>query len=325
MIENFSDFCFYDSSGSAIGVVAPSTFHSRVNEQTVISGPHATVRLTEQTLPALTEGLLRSGALVPGSSNEVAEVCEYLKDPETSRTASFFLCKAKTCADIISVFKKIKNANVLLIGCGGIGSTAALLLAGGGVGSLTLVDPDVVELSNLNRQLFWRKLDVGKSKVSILDREIQARFDGVQVSIIKKELDFYGIVELASSGEFSVVVITADNPATLVPRAEELASILKIPVVSGGYLHSHCIASFYSGNDIRNIPNEQGFDMDWEKLPGSIMPSFGPLNFTIASLLSAGVLTFLASSIFGNARSSYIEWDAAVVPTEFSTKFCYDE
>ena len=52
--------------------------------------------------------------------------------------------------------EKIRQASVLIVGCGGLGSMVALFLAGAGVGKLTLVDADSVEVSNLHRQLAFR-------------------------------------------------------------------------------------------------------------------------------------------------------------------------
>jgi molybdopterin/thiamine biosynthesis adenylyltransferase len=61
--------------------------------------------------------------------------------------------------------QKLKAARVLLVGAGGLGSVAAPLLAAAGVGVVGLVDPDVVSLSNLQRQTLYRTEDVGRLKV----------------------------------------------------------------------------------------------------------------------------------------------------------------
>ena len=62
--------------------------------------------------------------------------------------------------------KKLNSAHVLVIGLGGLGSTAALLLAGAGVGTLALMDDDQVALSNLHRQIGHTQARIGQSKVS---------------------------------------------------------------------------------------------------------------------------------------------------------------
>src|SRR3954468_24771293 len=61
--------------------------------------------------------------------------------------------------------RRIKNARVLLVGVGGLGSPAALYLAAAGVGTLGLVDFDVVDISNLQRQVLHDTNGVGRSKL----------------------------------------------------------------------------------------------------------------------------------------------------------------
>jgi molybdopterin/thiamine biosynthesis adenylyltransferase len=60
--------------------------------------------------------------------------------------------------------QKLKAASVLIVGAGGLGSPAALYLAAAGVGALFVADPDVVDLSNLQRQVLYAEGDVGRSK-----------------------------------------------------------------------------------------------------------------------------------------------------------------
>ena len=61
--------------------------------------------------------------------------------------------------------QKLKTASALIVGAGGLGSPAALYLAAAGVGSIFLADPDVVEVSNLQRQVIYSEEDIGLPKV----------------------------------------------------------------------------------------------------------------------------------------------------------------
>ncbi|MGB1222043.1 MAG: HesA/MoeB/ThiF family protein [Alcanivoracaceae bacterium] len=70
--------------------------------------------------------------------------------------------------------EKLARAGVLVIGCGGLGAPASLYLAGAGVGRLTLVDDDVLETSNLHRQVAYREADVGASKAQALAAQLRA-------------------------------------------------------------------------------------------------------------------------------------------------------
>lgn len=70
--------------------------------------------------------------------------------------------------------KRLRSTSVLLVGVGGIGSAAALYLASAGVGRIGLVDSDVVELSNLQRQVLFRTVDVDRVKVECAQETVSA-------------------------------------------------------------------------------------------------------------------------------------------------------
>lgn len=70
--------------------------------------------------------------------------------------------------------QKLKAARVLMVGAGGLGAPAALYLAAAGVGTIGLVDPDVVSLSNLQRQVLYATTDVGRPKVEAAVERLSA-------------------------------------------------------------------------------------------------------------------------------------------------------
>ena len=63
--------------------------------------------------------------------------------------------------------EKLAAATVLMIGCGGLGSTVSLVLSRSGVGHLVIVDCDTVSLSNIHRQILYGKDDIDKPKVEV--------------------------------------------------------------------------------------------------------------------------------------------------------------
>jgi len=69
---------------------------------------------------------------------------------------------------------KLGAAKVLVIGCGGLGVPVATYLAGAGIGSLTLVDPDILEATNLHRQIAYAAADCGQAKVLLLAARLRA-------------------------------------------------------------------------------------------------------------------------------------------------------
>ncbi len=72
----------------------------------------------------------------------------------------------------IEAQEKLKLANVLIVGCGGIGCLSAELLARAGVGKITLIDADVIETSNLQRQIAYSPADLGFYKAEVLAKRL---------------------------------------------------------------------------------------------------------------------------------------------------------
>src|SRR2546421_1556266 len=81
--------------------------------------------------------------------------------------------------------KKLAASRVLLVGAGGLGSPAALYLAAAGIGTLGLVDFDVVDFSNLQRQIIHGTGDVGRSKLESAQAKIEALNPEVHVKIFE--------------------------------------------------------------------------------------------------------------------------------------------
>ncbi|MGF1753079.1 ThiF family adenylyltransferase [Vibrio makurazakiensis] len=80
------------------------------------------------------------------------------------------------------------NAHVLMIGCGGLGSAAALYLASAGIGRLVVVDDDTVDSSNLQRQVVYRESDIDSPKVSAIANQLSAINGDCQVRQIPHRL-----------------------------------------------------------------------------------------------------------------------------------------
>ena len=84
--------------------------------------------------------------------------------------------------------EKLKFSNVCIVGCGGIGCALAELLARAGVGKITLIDPDTIEMSNLQRQLAFTPNDLGFYKAEILAKRLAQINPNVQVEYINQAL-----------------------------------------------------------------------------------------------------------------------------------------
>ena len=82
--------------------------------------------------------------------------------------------------------RKIINSKVLVIGAGGLGCPLILYLAYSGVGNIGIVDHDIIEISNLSRQILFTKRDIGKKKVIVAKKIIKKINNKITVDIYKK-------------------------------------------------------------------------------------------------------------------------------------------
>lgn len=108
--------------------------------------------------------------------------------------------------------QRLLNAKVLIIGLGGLGSPAALYLAASGVGQLTLCDPDIVEVSNLQRQIIHRTSTLNQLKVASAQTVLHDINPEVECIALAVRADAEQLHELV--GKADVVLDCSDNFAT---------------------------------------------------------------------------------------------------------------
>jgi adenylyltransferase/sulfurtransferase len=108
--------------------------------------------------------------------------------------------------------KRLKNAKVLVVGAGGLGSPALLYLAAAGVGTLGIVDFDTVDESNLQRQIIHGVSDVNKSKAESAKESIAEINPYVSVVLHKERLDSSNVMEIFAP--YDLIVDGTDNFAT---------------------------------------------------------------------------------------------------------------
>jgi sulfur-carrier protein adenylyltransferase/sulfurtransferase len=129
--------------------------------------------------------------------------------------------------------QKLLDAKVLLLGAGGLGSPTALYLAAAGVGTLGIVDDDVVDLSNLQRQVIHTTDRIGVPKVDSAEETIKALNPDVNVVKYPVRIDATNIVEIIEG--YDVIVDGVDNFPTRY-LLNDATVRLKIPVVSASIL-----------------------------------------------------------------------------------------
>lgn len=129
----------------------------------------------------------------------------------------------------IDAQEKLKLANVLIVGCGGIGCTTAELLARAGVGKITLIDADTIEISNLQRQIAYTEQDVGFYKAEILAKRLQGINPFIQVESYTYKLDESNALDLISQQD--LVLDGCDNFTTRY-LVNQVCTSSQVPLIS---------------------------------------------------------------------------------------------
>ncbi|QBE67222.1 HesA/MoeB/ThiF family protein [Pseudoduganella lutea] len=185
--------------------------------------------------------------------------------------------------------QKLLSARVLVIGAGGLGSPAVLYLASAGVGHLTIVDDDDVDLTNLQRQIAHTTARVGQPKALSARESVAAINPDVQVTALVERVDDARLAELAAASD--VVLDCTDNFATrhAVNRACVAA---RVPLVSGAVIRFDGQVSVF---DPRHdgapcysclFPQDQAF----EDVACSTMGVFAPLVGVVGAMQAAEAL-----------------------------------
>lgn len=111
--------------------------------------------------------------------------------------------------------KRLGDAHLLIVGLGGVGSWAAEMLCRAGVGEFTIIDADVVDVTNINRQMPALVCNVGKPKCDIVAERMRAINPDVKVNVKQMFIDAENIALLMDSTRFDFVVDAID---TLEPK-----------------------------------------------------------------------------------------------------------
>ncbi|MFC5828903.1 HesA/MoeB/ThiF family protein [Nonomuraea insulae] len=193
--------------------------------------------LTQEDADDIVATLLSSGHVEEAAPSPCEELSEREKE-RYGRTRDYFRWVDLTPREHgWEPQLRLKSARVLVLGLGGTGSHTAWTLAAAGVGRLHLVDPDAVELSNLNRQILYTEADIGRPKTEVaLDRLRRVNSD-IEITAERTAVD--GPEELARLIDgWHVLALCADRPREpygIQTWANRACARAGIPWVSGGY------------------------------------------------------------------------------------------
>lgn len=184
------------------------------------------------------------------------------------------------------------NSHVLIIGAGGLGSACAPYIAAAGVGTITIVDDDSVDLTNLQRQIMHAEISVGQPKVSSAANMLSRLNPHTKIIPIKKRADENLLNELVNAAD--VVIDCTDNYKTrhAINRACVKA---KKPLVFGAAIQFDGQASVFDVNDEKSpcyaclFPEDHAF----EEVRCATMGVFAPLVGIIGTLQASQALQMI--------------------------------
>jgi molybdopterin/thiamine biosynthesis adenylyltransferase len=219
------------------------------------------------------------------------------------------------------------DARALVIGAGGLGSPVALYLATAGIGSLTLVDGDTVELTNLQRQIAHTLARVGEPKVHSAAAAVAALNPEVRVVTLHERVDAARLAALVA--EADVVIDCSDNFITR--HAVNAACVRHArPLVSGAAIGFDAQIAVYDTRDASSPCYACVFapDANFEEAHCASMGVFAPLVGIIGSMQAAEALKLLAgvgSPLVGRLQmldARRMAWSEIVVPRNGACAVC---
>ena len=140
--------------------------------------------------------------------------------------------------------EKLKNASILLIGCGGLGSPLSIYLAAAGIGHIGLVDFDVVDFTNLQRQIAFGTTDVGRPKVDATKDRINSINPNVKVTTYRTKLSSENVMDIFK--EYDIIIDGTDNFPTRY-LTNDASVFLKKPNIYGSIFRFEGQATIFWG------------------------------------------------------------------------------
>lgn len=188
---------------------------------------------------------------------------------------------------------RVDAGHVLVIGAGGLGSPVCLYLAAAGVGHITLVDDDHVDLTNLQRQIAHTTARVGQAKVASAAEAMQAINPDISIATHALRADDAMLATLVAAAD--VVVDCSDNFATRHAVNRACVAHAK-PLVAGAAIRFDGQLSVYDTRDEASPCYACVFpaDADFEETRCAVLGAFGPVVGTIGTLQASEALKLLA-------------------------------
>jgi molybdopterin/thiamine biosynthesis adenylyltransferase len=198
---------------------------------------------------------------------------------------------------------KLSQSTVAILGCGGIGNHVGAHLAAAGIGSMLLIDDDIVELSNLTRQSLFTEADIGRQKAPSLANRLRHLNSEIKIETIEDRMQVGHIPKGLFAAD--LIVLSADESADLIHFCNAQFVANGLPYINVGYVGDIATfgpfyipgktGCFACGNLITqesSIPFDAR-DFVEQINQGAKAPSFGPVNGIAAAYAALDAIRFL--------------------------------
>lgn len=215
-----------------------------------------------------------------------------LKEDDTvfSRTSQFFEQHLSAEQQ-----KQIAESNLLILGCGGIGSSIAWLFAGLGIKKMTIVDFDVVEISNLNRMFMFNIADVGRKKTEVIKEKLQGLYADMEITAVDAKIDSEASLnEICSKEKYALVIKALDSPSIFPVWLDSVCKKNKLRYIGGITLRDRVMVgpTYIPGVAEDGWSDIVRTDNSMEHIYGKV-PSIGSMLFNVTDRVAMEAIKIL--------------------------------
>jgi molybdopterin-synthase adenylyltransferase len=220
--------------------------------------------------------------------------------------------------------RKLKAASVVVVGAGGIGSAVIPALAAGGVGRLTIIDNDVVEISNLHRQPLFRESDAGQSKAELAAAFVKGLNHFTEARPVRQRLSADNARSLLEGHD--LVVDGSDNFATRLAVSDSCVA-LSVPLVSAAAIQFQGQVGLFRSKPCYRCFVGDAFDSD-ECDNCAELGVLGALTATVgsfAALLAINMIAGVGDDPSGKLHlfdGEKLAWRTIRIPADPGCKIC---
>ena len=220
--------------------------------------------------------------------------------------------------------RKLKAARVAVVGAGGIGSGVIPALAGAGIGKLTIIDSDVIELANLHRQPLFRERDAGYPKAEIAGQFAHRLNRHVFVNTAQQRIDAANAQELLH--DHDLVIDGSDNFATRLAVSDACVD-LRVPLLSAAAVQFQGQVALFRARPCYRCFVGDAFDSD-DCDNCAELGVLGALTGTVgsfASLLAINTIVGIGEDQAGRLHlfdGAKLEWRTIRIPADLRCKAC---